>query len=242
MSEVLSAGLYSLLPAAVLAGGSAIPLIYRPSQQVRSATQHFAAGVVFAVATVELLPDVVSDHAPYESALAFSLGVALMLGIRFVSQRFGGEEGGRKEGSTAAGLLVPVGIDLLIDGLLLGIGFSAAAAAGRLLALALALEGLSLGVVTSLTLLEYFGRRKAIAASASIGLCIIGGAIAGSAVLSGLSQHAISLALAFGLAALLYLVTEELLVEAHEVPETPLITAMFFAGFVLFMVLGMIEG
>ncbi|GGJ77314.1 hypothetical protein [Deinococcus aquiradiocola] len=34
-------------------------------------------------------------------------------------------------------------------------------------------------------------------------------------------------------AALLYLVTEELLTEAHEVKETPLITAAFFAGFVL---------
>ena len=31
--------------------------------------------------------------------------------------------------------------------------------------------------------------------------------------------------------ALLYLVTEELLVEAHESPDTPLISSMFFIGF-----------
>ena len=31
--------------------------------------------------------------------------------------------------------------------------------------------------------------------------------------------------------ALLYLVTEELLVEAHERPDTPFISAMFFVGF-----------
>lgn len=30
---------------------------------------------------------------------------------------------------------------------------------------------------------------------------------------------------------LLYLVTEELLVEAHEKPDTPLISATFFVGF-----------
>ncbi|GAA5533320.1 hypothetical protein Dalu01_01719 [Deinococcus aluminii] len=30
----------------------------------------------------------------------------------------------------------------------------------------------------------------------------------------------------------MFLVTEELLTEAHEVKETPLITAAFFAGFV----------
>ncbi len=37
--------------------------------------------------------------------------------------------------------------------------------------------------------------------------------------------------LSFGLIALLYLVTEELLVEAHEKPDSPLISAMFFVGF-----------
>jgi ZIP family zinc transporter len=48
------------------------------------------------------------------------------------------------------------------------------------------------------------------------------------------------LVLSFGLAALLFLVVEELLVEAHEVPETPLITSTFFAGFLLFLVLGIV--
>ncbi|WP_245573594.1 hypothetical protein [Curvibacter lanceolatus] len=37
--------------------------------------------------------------------------------------------------------------------------------------------------------------------------------------------------LAFGLIALFYLVTEELLIEAHETPDCPWVTAMFFAGF-----------
>jgi ZIP family zinc transporter len=39
--------------------------------------------------------------------------------------------------------------------------------------------------------------------------------------------------LGFGVASLLYLVTEELLAEAHEVPDTPVVTATFFAGFLL---------
>lgn len=43
--------------------------------------------------------------------------------------------------------------------------------------------------------------------------------------------------LAFGAAALLYLVTEELLVEAHEGQETPLLTALFFIGFLAIPVL-----
>jgi ZIP family zinc transporter len=46
--------------------------------------------------------------------------------------------------------------------------------------------------------------------------------------------------LSFGLAALMFLVTEELLVEAHEEPETPLSPAMFFVGFLLFLIVGMV--
>ena len=241
MGDVPRAALYSLLPAALIALGSAVPLVYRPRPAVRSAVQHFAAGVIFAVATVELLPDVIKDHAPYESALAFALGVVLVLGLGWLSGRLGAGDPGR-ERMTPAGLLVPVGIDLLIDGLLLGIGFSAGAAVGRLLALALALEGLSLGVVTALTLHRDWPRGRASGASAALGLLIPLGTTAGAAALSGVSAHALSLALAFGLAALLYLVTEELLVEAHAVPERPWITAMFFAGFVLFLVLGMLGG
>ena len=43
--------------------------------------------------------------------------------------------------------------------------------------------------------------------------------------------------LAFGLIALLYLVTEELLFEAHEQPDSPLITAMFFVGFLALLMI-----
>jgi ZIP family zinc transporter len=46
--------------------------------------------------------------------------------------------------------------------------------------------------------------------------------------------------LSFGLAALLFLVTEELLIEAHEETETPLLTLSFFVGFLLFLLLGMV--
>jgi ZIP family zinc transporter len=43
--------------------------------------------------------------------------------------------------------------------------------------------------------------------------------------------------LGLGSAALLYLAAEELLPEAHEIPEMLPITASFFAGFVLLLLL-----
>ena len=45
--------------------------------------------------------------------------------------------------------------------------------------------------------------------------------------------------LGIGIVALLYLVVEELLVEAHEVPETPWSIAAFFIGFLAFLILEM---
>lgn len=58
------------------------------------------------------------------------------------------------------------------------------------------------------------------------------GAITGAAGLGNASTTTQAAVLAFGAAALPYLVTEELLVEAHEGPEMPLLPGMFFLGFI----------
>ena len=59
-------------------------------------------------------------------------------------------------------------------------------------------------------------------------------------MLSGMSGAALDGVLSFGVAALLYLVTEELLVEAHEAPETPFLSATFFVGFLILLVTEML--
>lgn len=56
-------------------------------------------------------------------------------------------------------------------------------------------------------------------------------------VVGGLSGAVRDALVAFGAAALLYLATEELLVEAHEVREGPLMTTSFFAAFLLIFAL-----
>jgi len=48
--------------------------------------------------------------------------------------------------------------------------------------------------------------------------------------------------LSFGLVALLYLVTEELLAEAHETPDRPWVTDMFFVGFLALLTLAELLG
>jgi len=58
-------------------------------------------------------------------------------------------------------------------------------------------------------------------------------------VLSGLSGATLVGVLSFATAALMYLVTEELLVEAHQLPDMALATAMFFLGFLGLLVIEM---
>jgi len=73
-----------------------------------------------------------------------------------------------------------------------------------------------------------------------LGIALLAGAGAGAGILNAVTPVFIDALLAFGVAALLYLVTEELLVEAHEEVETPIQTAMFFAGFILLFMIDML--
>jgi ZIP family zinc transporter len=150
------------------------------------------------------------------------------------------EDGGEPSGPT--GLLIPIGIDLLLDGLLVGIAFAAGATEGVLLSVALSFELLSLGLALTIEL-SRTGASTARAILIPVGLALatlVSGAVLGSTVLANASEAVLATVLAFGCAALLFLVTEELLVEAHEVGETPWTTSMFFLGFLGLMILGML--
>jgi ZIP family zinc transporter len=254
--------LYALVPAAVMVVGGVVAVLRPPGAAIRSAILHFAAGVVFSVVAVELLPDIVARHRPLEVGLGFAIGVGVMLGLRSLTRKAADKEkavpkpalasGGQapqaapeETASSGAplpmGLLTGVGIDILIDGLLLGIGFAVGAKEGLLLATALTIEVLSLGLATAVELRQE-GQSKArtVGIVAALSALLVVGAGVGITVLKGASDNVMELVLSFGLAALLFLVTEELLTEAHEEPESPWLTSAFFFGFLVFLILGML--
>lgn len=230
---------YSLLAVVAALVGGLIAVYRPPGPFMESNVQHFAAGVVFAAVASELLPDIHS-RAPSMVIVGFALGVATMLGIhqlsKFIERR---NIGGKIAG--AASLLITVGIDMLIDGVLIGVSFLAAAATGILIAVALAIEVLFLGVAGVIALPEETGTLKKLAVPAGFGTLLLIGVIVGVLALEGVTGTPIAIVLAFGSAALLYLVTEELLVKAQQVPETPTSTTLFFAGFLLIFLLDMLH-
>lgn len=231
---------FALLPVLAMGIGSAVALVRMPPPTVRSGIQHFAAGVIFAVVAVELLPAVRAIHDDVVEVVAgFAAGLLLMLAVERLTGSHEHARPGVAPGSLR--MLIPIGVDLFLDGVLLSIAFSAGSSEGRLLALALACELLSLGVALTMELRKLRRTRRAsllVPVGLALGTLVTGAAL-GGAVFAGLPGQWLAVLLAFGTAALLFLVVEELLVEAHEVGETQVGTAMFFAGFLILLVLGL---
>ncbi|OJH82089.1 ZIP family metal transporter [Serratia marcescens] len=222
-----SAVLYTLFPAAATVVGAAMALYRRPGDAAMRVIHHFTAGIVFAAAATEILPDL-KQQSPLAVLLGGAVGVLLMLLVRRLGEKAQGP----------VGFIAAVGVDIFIDGLVLGIAFAAGAKAGPLLTLALTLEVLFLGLSIVGDLQDFLGRRlRVMAAIVGLALLLPIGGLLGAPV-AMLGAFWLAAFLAFGLIALLYLVTEELLVEAHEGgKETPFAAAMFFAGFLLLLLL-----
>jgi len=120
----MQAWAYTLIPAAAAVLGATVAVNLRPGPVPVSAIQHFAAGVVFAAAAAgEILPDLKHAGSIWATLIGGGLGVAAMLGVRKLEKRVSGP----------VGLMSVTGIDILVDGLVLGIAFAAGAKAGFLL-------------------------------------------------------------------------------------------------------------
>ena len=137
---------YAIIPVSAAAAiiGATVAVNVRPGPTLVSAIQHFAAGVVFAAAAGEILPDIMHRASPWATMIGGGIGVATMLLVKHLEALAKGP----------AGLLTVIGIDILIDGLVLGIGFAAGPKVGLLLTIALTIEVLFLGLTVATELGE----------------------------------------------------------------------------------------
>lgn len=218
---------YAIVPAIVATLGSAWTALRRPSDTVIGAIQHFAAGVVFYAAAGEILPNVTHGGAAWTIVVGGGTGIALLLLLRKLTA-------GIKQ--APAGMIAASALDALIDGIVLGLGFAMGRREGVLLAIALAVEFLFLGLSIAGAFKGTVHPGRVIATSVGISLAVPLGVLVAQPIgsASGSWQR---VAFTFGLIVLLYLVTEELLTEAHEKPETSWATAAFFVGFLAMMVI-----
>ena len=234
---------YILIPPLAILVGAAVGMAHTPRPFVESSIQRFAAGMIFAAVAAELLPQLLETGRAWVIG-GFAAGTILMFASKLITERVMGVRVGHSKGDAAPGaasLIVASAVNFVVDGFLLGVGFAVGTEEGILLMIAVAVENLFLGL-SSMVALKEMGMEtpRQVAVALFLGVLFGVPAVLGVTVLGGLSGRSLAIVVAFGAAALLYLVTEELLVEAHEaMPENPVTASMFFAGFLILLMLEM---
>lgn len=222
-------------PVLAIPAGSAFGVWRPPRPRVASLVQHLAAGLLIGAVSLELLAPV-SHGSPLAAVLGVGAGLAAMLVLDVISARAGGGE----QQSGGMGLAAVVAVDLTIDGFLLGVAASQDLRLGVLLAIGLILEDF----VTTLSLVASLqgstNQRKILWIAAFITVGMAAGVGLGTLVAPVLTQFAYHAVLAFGAVALLFLILEELMREAHKVRETHWATTTLFGGLLGFLLLHML--
>ncbi len=221
--------------------GNLIASLFKPDRKLTSATQHFAAGVVFAAVAIELIPKISVGSGWLPVTIGFVLGIGTMLLVDGLTHRLESSADAPSNQALPWGLIIGIAIDLLIDGILLGVAFLVGERSGILIASALGVEILFLGITVGTVL-----RQRNIPWLTRMGLDLILGVALPLGAMFGLwlfqefpPQWTTEI-LAFGVAALLYLVTEGLLKEAHRSPDTPWVMVSFFLGFLIIFILNQV--
>lgn len=247
MNPFAQAMLLVSLPVVASVVGALLALSRPPGKRFVSGVQHFAAGVVMAALVGEVMPELREMGNLLWTVAGFVGGAALVLlmgewGRRVEGRRTAGAVAGAAAAALPIGMLAAIAVDLLVDGVLIGLGSRLGFWQGVILAIALTLELLFLGLSVVAELREAgVTARRSVLICFVLGLFTAVGAALAVLLLGGVGAAAMAAVLAFGAAALLYLVVEELLVEAHEERETVALGAMFFLGFLAIYVLSALE-
>ncbi len=83
METILKVLPFILIPTLVTILAGVIATFYNTSKNIQSVILHFAAGVVFSVVSVEIIPDIIRIHKPLYIVIGFSLGIITMLSIKY---------------------------------------------------------------------------------------------------------------------------------------------------------------
>jgi ZIP family zinc transporter len=160
-----------------------------------------------------------------------------MIGLKWFTLKFEKKE--KSKNRLPVGLAAAAAVDTLLDGAIISVGFSTGDdQLGPLLVIALGLElfflTLSVGVEFRKGQLKPW---QGLAVTSGIACLLLAGAFGASLLFGDASQATLAVVLAFGAAALIYLIAEELLVETIQAEESIFSTLMLFSGFLVLLAL-----
>lgn len=235
MSGWLNALLLAMMPALGNFAGGVLAEFIPVSRRTLSFALHTAAGIIFAVVAVELIPTAMSGGPPWMMILAFVGGglffLAVDAGIEIAAKR----TGRGAEGTGPWAIFFGVAVDLFSDGMMIGAGSTLSVSLGLLLALGQVPADIPEGFATIATFRNQgASRRTRILLSAAFMVPVLLGATVGYWVVQGQPDVVKLALLAFTAGILLTVTVEEMIPEAHEGPDNRWATLGLIGGFALF--------
>lgn len=236
------------IPAIAIIFGTSFGINIDPSNITLSSFQHLAAGIILAAISLELLPKIIKvqdETHRMASIIGLILGGFIMIFLR----TYINEEKAKQylkffhdKSKIPWGLIISVAIDIFTDGFLIGaaLSFARQQKSAFIMAIALAIEisliGITIGVTMKDAKLHY---DKAYITGVILGIIITIGAIFGNIIGRTLRDKPIFTGmLSFGTAALIWMISEELLLNAHKKNLTSIEGASaLYLGFLLVIIL-----
>jgi ZIP family zinc transporter len=148
--------LIASVPASLTYLGAPIAERFAIPHRVISAALQFAAGVITALVAFSLMPPALRNGATTWIVLAFFVGGVLFVAIEALSLHF---LGSADNAAASPGFYIGILVDLLVDGVVIGIGATLTLMTGLLLALGMAISTAPLAFVATAT-----AKRQGIAA------------------------------------------------------------------------------
>ncbi len=227
-----------ILPAITLLLGGAMASQFQPSRRLRGTVAHLVGGLVLGTAATDLMPAASAAGHTLWLGLGFCAGFSLML----VLNAFLSESNDHAKGALLL-FWLPFLVDSMIDGLVVGIS-SSTGEKSWIIPVAIALEmGFSaLGVGALLR--RYHPSVVAQLTGALMAAAYLLGLASFQLLQGWLEGPALTGLLAFGTAALIYLVVEEVMKEAHAKGEddSGLVNVSFFVGVLVVWLLETAQG
>ena len=237
MSEYLVVLGFAALPALGNFAGGVMAEVLRVSERALSLALHLAAGIVLAVVGLELMPEALEASSPWVPLLAFVAGGAAFIGldhtIGYVQARLGGGEDERQ--GSALAIFSGVSLDLFSDGVMIGTATVLNPGLGLLLAMGQVPADVPEGFAAVATLRNAgISRKRRFLLSAAFAIPIFVGATLGYFALRDAPEIVTLSVLALTGGALVAVVVEEMISEAHEGETSQMGPLFLTAGFALF--------
>jgi len=230
-----------ILPYLIIATGAGLSggllaMFWSPNIKTRSAVQHFAAGAVLAAVASNVIPEVQHIGTITGVLAGFTAGGLIMIGLKWAVVKY--ERAEKSRHRLPVGLAAAAAFDTLMDGAIISAGFFSGEQLGVVLAIALSLELFFLTLSVGSEFRKGKSQRgQGLLVTGGITVMLGAGAFGASFFLNGAPLTTVAIVLAFGAAALIYLIAEELLVEAIQAEESLISTATLFLGFLILVAL-----